>query len=402
MQGTIIEGIKFSLRAISYLIKLYLSILIFKVLYGGEPTKGQISMGSSNGKYSDENVSTLFQYLQDQRERVFYIMDPHSTDWERVESIGKVYPRFSVRANLTVFRSEVIIYDTSYVDLIRCPLRYVRHIKRINIFHGIHGLKSIDESNAKNRLRNDRYIIASSSHEKRIKMGWGFPPDRIFVTGLPRFDVLYREKEKNSLDNTIFYMPTWRPWFRKGFLPPSEDEVEIFRNSDFYKNILQLAQSAELNNYLKTKGYYLEIYLHKLMHRYMRRIKSEAELSNITFLSEKTDVQYQILKSKLLITDYSSVFFDFLFLDKPVIFYQFDYEKYYQHIPGSYISKEEIKTMRVASYSELFSKIKERLDHNDFALEDDSKKLVNKYIAYYDDQNCNRVYDMIKEVTANH
>ena len=122
-----------------------------------------------------------------------------------------------------------------------------------------------------------------------------------------------------------------------------EDEVEIFRNSDFYKNILQLAQSAELNNYLKTKGYYLEIYLHKLMHRYMRRIKSEAELSNITFLSEKTDVQYQILKSKLLITDYSSVFFDFLFLDKPVIFYQFDYEKYYQHIPGSYISKERLK-----------------------------------------------------------
>ena len=140
MQGTIIEGIKFSLRAISYLIKLYLSILIFKVLYGGEPTKGQISMGSSNGKYSDENVSTLFQYLQDQRERVFYIMDPHSTDWERVRALGRYILGFPSVPTLLSFRSEVIIYDTSYVDSFIVP-KIVRHIKRINIFHGIHGLK---------------------------------------------------------------------------------------------------------------------------------------------------------------------------------------------------------------------------------------------------------------------
>src|SRR5699024_4483313 len=123
------------------------------------------------------------------------------------------------------------------------------------------------------------------------------------------------------------------------------------------------------------------IYVHKLMHRYIKKIEvnSNSRMSNINFLDESTNIQSQIVKSKMLITDYSSILFDFLYLNKEIILYQFDREKYYAKTPGSYIEYREINSLVIYEFNELINKIKGNIILQS-QQNNQAKNLVGKYI----------------------
>ncbi|GEK88388.1 CDP-glycerol glycerophosphotransferase, TagB/SpsB family [Alkalibacterium putridalgicola] len=394
----IIMKICFIKYSIQYFLNLYLALLVFNIVYKGKTLKGSISMGSSSGKFCDENILELLKYLQNNNEYVNYIIDKDSPDYYKINKVTPPLKRFSFNANLKIFRSEIIIYDTSYIDLIRCNSKYIKHIKKINIFHGIHGLKKVSVQNANKRVKNDNYIIASSDYEAKIKESWGFSKDKIFVTGLPRFDNLERAKKNNKTENIIFFMPTWRPWFKRGFLNPSDKELNEFKNSNYYKNILKVASSKAINEYLKEHNFILEIYVHKLMNKYLNNVSGLNNMSNIHFLDDGTNIQNCIINSKILITDYSSIFFDFLYLEKPIILFQFDKNKYYRSIPGSYISDEEVSELTVFNADELFTKIKMHIKTQYDPFNIQSNRLSSRYIKFKDGNNCYRVYDMIKKI----
>src|SRR5699024_9462560 len=88
---------------------------------------------------------------------------------------------------------------------------------------------------------------------------------------------------------------------------------------------------AELRLFLKNNNYILQVFFHKSLHKFSRKLFRNQYSSNIHILPHGTNVQEQLLKSEILITDYSSVAWDFLFLNKPVVFYQFDNNLFYDH-----------------------------------------------------------------------
>lgn len=392
------EKLFFYFKALSFGINLSLALFVFKFYFKGKTKSKLTTMGSSNGSYCGENIYSLFKYLVEKNANVIYIIDKNSTDKNKVKDLGVVLNRFSFKGILMVLRSEIMIYDTSYIDLIRCHKKYIDHIKKINVCHGIRGLKKVSKENAKKRVAYGDYIIATSEYELEIKKEWGYPTDRIYLTGLPRYDVLLNKKEKIKTENRIFYMPTWRPWFKKSFMNPSEEDLGNFKSSNYFKKIIEIANSQELNNLLKEKNYILEIYVHKLMHRYLEKMKVENNFSNIKFLDKDANVQDQIVKSKIMITDYSSVFFDFLYLGKPVILYQFDKKRYYKNVPGSYIADTEIESLLVYNFESLLANIRDKIDSENNNIHIQVKDLVNKYIKFHDKDNCKRVYNSLYEI----
>jgi CDP-glycerol glycerophosphotransferase (TagB/SpsB family) len=72
------------------------------------------------------------------------------------------------------------------------------------------------------------------------------------------------------------------------------------------------------------------------MREFFEDFEKGFSLENIEILDQDTDLQEAIAASALLVTDYSSVCWDFLFLDRPVLFYQFDRDDFLEHT-GSYI-----------------------------------------------------------------
>lgn len=384
---------------INSLFRLFISKLIYIIKYHGFKDPGLITIGSSGGHFCDENVLTFYKYLIAHNEKAYYVINKNSPhiDKVRIISPNRLVYRFSVRANLLVMRSSIILYDTSPDDLIKCRKKDLGKTITINITHGIHALKKKSIDDQYRRVLNDCYTITSSRFESSIVKDWGFSEESILMTGMPRFDILYKDKA-SSIMKKILYFPTWRPWFSRGHFNPTKDEINDFYHSDYFQKMQELIQSKELNSFLNNHGFSLNIYVHKLLYKYLLAGKIIKESSAVKFLKITANVQTEIIESSILITDYSSISIDFLFLDKAVILYQYDRDNFYSKTNGSYIKFSEIDDMVVYDFCELMHEIERRVNTSDFRPTEKGEQLIKKVVCFYDDKNCERLYDFMLEL----
>ena len=103
-----------------------------------------------------------------------------------------------------------------------------------------------------------------------------------------------------------------------------------------------------------------------------------------------------MMKCSMLITDYSSVCWDVYYLDKPVLFYQFDYEKY-AVAHGSYINMEtSLFGNRSTEEPDLIKDIEHFVNNGFVENEKDKLDAVN-YFEYRGKNNSKRIYEFIKK-----
>lgn len=250
--------------------------------------------------------------------------------------------------------------------------------------------KRIGESHAIVGCAKDAdLIVASSQTEGDIKCKqWGIPRDKIVVTGLPRYDRLSRLKNEIKERKSILYMPTWRDW---------EAKAVSLHSTSYFKNVKAFVIDSGLNEYLKEKGYSLLVYVHIRMRDFFDSLKQL--LSNVQVLSPNVDLQDVILSSSMLVTDYSSICWDFLYLDKPVIFFQFDLEKYIEH-RGAYLDLKKDLFGPVAYTPEKTTLLVKYIVDSGFSTEKWNKKreeMKRFAFDYQDGRNCERLAQKIFE-----
>ena len=106
---------------------------------------------------------------------------------------------------------------------------------------------------------------------------------------------------------------------------------------------------------------------------------------------EKCDYQNLLLKSSLLITDYSNLFFDFAYLKKPIIYVQFDYEEYKKKYPKDYFNYKNNGFGPVCyNYGCTVNKIISKLKDDCF-LEKQYLKRIQEFFKFNDGKNCERL-----------
>ena len=102
-----------------------------------------------------------------------------------------------------------------------------------------------------------------------------------------------------------------------------------------------------------------------------------------------------MMKCSMLITDYSSVCWDVYYMDKPVLFYQFDYDMY-KVAHGSYINMEtDLFGNRSTDEEALINDI-EYFVNNDFEENEKDRENAPMYFEYRDNNNSKRIYDFLK------
>lgn len=233
-----------------------------------------------------------------------------------------------------------------------------------------HGQIFFKESVLKNRYLYPGkfdYILASSDNETNILKKYGWKDEQIIKSGLPRWDLL---NDNIISEKSIFIMFTWR------ITSPIE-----FKYSWYYKKLLSLLNNSDFHNYLEENN--IKIYFAN--HHALKTNSGVDFIVNHPNIEMITPVEISkyIKKSSLLITDLSSIAFDFMFQNKPVILYGLDRgDKLLEK--NQYIDMEALKEKQSTfpniffDENEVIEKIKYYIE-NDFILEQEITDIYNKF-----------------------
>jgi CDP-glycerol glycerophosphotransferase (TagB/SpsB family) len=259
-----------------------------------------------------------------------------------------------------------------------------------------HGITQNDLSGWLNKLdKNIRLFVTSAKPEYRsiIDGDYLYSKNEVTLTGLPRYDKL-----ENNPQKKILIMPTWR-----SFLTPKRNNLGVseknpnFTKSKFYKFYNNLINNRELLSKVKEKDYKIKLCLHPAM-------ISEAEtFKDNKYVEVSKDIcnySKEFSEGSLLVTDYSSVAFDFAYLRKPIIYSQFDLKDVYsKHTfqKGYFDYKEDGFGPVCKDLNSTVDSIIKILDSG-CKIEKRYRDRIDRFFEYNDRNNCKRVYENILKI----
>ena len=107
------------------------------------------------------------------------------------------------------------------------------------------------------------------------------------------------------------------------------------------------------------------------------------------------------MRCNVLITDYSSVFFDVGYMEKPVIYYQFDLEEFRKyHYQEGYFSYEAHGFGPVVQTEEALMDELYACAENDFRMQKEYRARLDAFYPVRDTQNCERTYQILREMAG--
>ena len=247
----------------------------------------------------------------------------------------------------------------------------IEYITYICLGHGISYLKDFLYKNYYSSDIYNKILLPNSSMIISNAKKYGWKDKNIIKIGLPRWDILANKNNiiKPHQNQSIFIMFTWR------------DINEGYKISQYYlKNIIKLINNYSLNSVLKDNNITLYFCLHHMMDEYKHLFSIN---KNIKYIDQKQIIEC-LIKSDLLITDFSSVIFDFIIRKKPYIIFipdsnDLDLKKIYSE---SYYNK--INYLKNGSvFLNIFIKLNDTIDKIIYY-----NILINNFINYL--QNINQ------------
>lgn len=288
----------------------------------------------------------------------------------------------------TMFQSDKMnVRVCSYFNRI-----FKRGVRTAYLKHGI--IKDGIEMHTYSQLGVRLFICGAKPEYEYFKKFSDYPDENLVYTGLARFDDLLL---RNRDDKFVLIIPTWRRYLVDRNLTKEENE-QRFLQSDFYKHYSELLESEQLSTFLKSNGYKARFCIHAEFRQFLHLFGSC--LDNVEIVGENESVHELLLSTSLLITDYSSVFFDAAYAQKPIIFYQFDYDEFRgKHFSEGYFSYERDGMGPVVKdQAALLDAIKGCFDGQRLYVEEKYERRTERFFPLHDTENCKRIYDAIKRI----
>ncbi|MBC6976279.1 CDP-glycerol glycerophosphotransferase family protein [Bacillus sp. Xin] len=335
-------------------------------------------VGEKVGASANDTGYWFFKHCREKypNKNVYYLIDKKSPDYSKVKAMGNTIPFYSLKHIIYSMNAKYTFSSDNVNVLLPSNIKHLRKSSRVFIQHGIILPGRVENIYHANRDLAD-YILTSSNLEAQIiKNHFGYNPEEIWDCGLPRFDTLQnKEKEKR-----IMMTFTWRK---------NIQNLEQLMESKYFTAIQSLLHNSKFLKTLERNNIILDVCLHprtcQLLEEdnsgILNSLKTSPNIEIHDF--NKANVRELIERSSMMLTDYSSISFDFVYLEKPIINYLFQ-----NNTP---ISEENIKNVLpgYVSYSE------DDVIHavESYLVKQRRLKKINKkhYIKYDDGRNCERL-----------
>jgi len=327
---------------------------------------------------------------------VFHV--PNSRLFDKIKSLG-IIPTKGLHALWYMLRAKYLFVDNN--NFFSPNASYL--VGRFQIIQCWHGtpLKSMGEdrkcsSKPLERIKNIekskfKCVLSTCEHTTKIFKKL-FYTEKVLEIGFPRNDIFFNpqffscEKMDEELNlsqykKVLLYAPT----FRK-----IEQTVNPFGPQFFSK----------LNELLRQKNY---LFLIK-QHPYVKMVKGLGKFSNIKDVSDlDDDIQELLVHSDVLISDYSSMIFDFALSEKLQLFYPFDKEQYVKDRGEFYFeyNEENLPGVIIKNENNLIERIEQldALTKNEL-IKTRIKEFKRKFNRYTDGKSCERLFDYLNLTTS--
>lgn len=354
-----------------------------------------IWMFRERGTDARDNGYWMFRYMKEQHPEIdsVYAITKDSPDLERLsEWKDSVVTQNSFKHYLLMWKTDCMIsthVGGGFPNKVGGTLPLYKLVKKISpkkivfLQHGIikDNLVGLHASNC----QFDVFVCGAKPEYDYVKKMYDHPEGVVQYTGLARFDLLH---DFVVNPKQILLMPTWRGWLA--------DLRCRFEESEYYLQYKELLTSPELHALLKANDMTLVFYPHHEVQPHIDSFKKLKLPPQVIIASKyEYDVQTLLKESALLITDYSSIFFDFAYMRKPIIYFLFDEERFHkEHHYEGYFDYHDSFGIPTENTAELIQAIKKNIERN-FVVEDQYRQRMDSFFPLYDTSNRERIYQAI-------
>ena len=353
----------------------------------------KLESAGDNGEY-------FFRYLKMKNPKnikFYFVIKSNCNDSKRLVPLGNIID-FGSNKHLDIFLKSDKILSSIYEEWADNPFqsdfKYIKDLIHFDFIFIQHGIIKDDLSYYLNRIKKNYQLIVTSSYKEYKSIfneKYGYNKNNVIISGLPRYDNLFNLKSIINKERIILVSPTWRMYFKGTYdIKTFESIYSVdFKLTDFFNFYNNLINNEELILNMEKYKYIGILCLHPYLSKQWIDFKQNKFFSVL----DVCDYQNLLLKSSLLITDYSSIFFDFGYLKKPVIYTHFDYDEYISnHFKKGYFDYL-INGFGPVCYN-INCTIKNIILQfkRGCSLRKEYLKRINGFFKYIDGNNCERLY----------
>ena len=364
----------------------------------------RIWLVSDRFEKAGDNGEAFFKYLSTRKKELkknkvlpIFVISKNSPDRKRIKKYGKVvcfedknYPIYFLRAEKIISSSggEFTINPFSpsdrkyFVDLMKYKYVFLQHGVIFN---------DLSKWLYKYNKNISKFVVSSKYEKNSIVNGeYGYSDENVVLTGLPRFDYL-----ENKSVKLISILPSWRRSIRQSYDEQTNSVYfDRFKETEFFKFYNSLINDERVLAIMRKKGYKGLFSLHPI---HSKQYVDFTENDVFEIQSGEPEYKDIISKSSLLVTDYSSVFADFAYLGKPVLYTMFDKKEFYKYsiFDEGYFDFEKDGFGPVCyDYESTVKKLIEFIE-NDCVINEKYLEKIEHFFEYNDKNNCKRVFEEI-------
>lgn len=341
------------------------------------------------------NVAVMRDYMAKRGSYKFIELKRDDTRFNR--SVIKAF-KFFFYYSYHLARSKYVIMDNMFL-----PYAFIKPHKNaiiVQLWHGTGVIKKIGADTNEGRLKEleimanakTTHLIVSSETTKRIySNSFSMPNDRVFITGMPRTDFFFGGEEMLKKEKDRFYKDYPELVGKKIIL-----YAPTFRDKEALHPRLLMDVNGLANGL--PEGYVLAVRLHPYVATAFLKENKDGFGANVVDMSSYGRLNTLLVASDMLISDYSSIVFEYAVLKKPMIFYVPDleefsdsgrgfYHDYEKYVPGAVIKVEDELLDNIRRMSNIGEEEYDEMYH--------LHEFIDDTYAYKDNESAKRVYELM-------